>query len=112
MTSTLLKEAKYRGLLYSAQSTFKQDPGRVRQKSLVTAGTNFTKPGAHNKGDLCSVGRDAYLGTTIYQGGKMFDGPYNLVKIEHPLRSAVSILHGGVIDGSSPELSLLGKLEC
>ena len=43
---------KYRGLLYSAQSTFKKDPGRARQNSLATAGTNFTKPGAQNKGDL------------------------------------------------------------
>ena len=31
----------------------KKDPGRARQNSLATAGTNFTKPGAHNKGDLC-----------------------------------------------------------
>ena len=34
-------------------STFKKDPGRAGQKSLATAGTNFTKPGTHNKGDLC-----------------------------------------------------------
>ena len=33
----------------------KKDPGRVRQNSLATAGTNFTKPGAHNKGDLCRL---------------------------------------------------------
>ena len=32
----------------------KKDPGRTRQNSLATAGTNFTKPGAHNKGDLCN----------------------------------------------------------
>ena len=32
----------------------KKDPGRARQNSLATAGTNFTKPGAQNKGDLCS----------------------------------------------------------
>ena len=44
---------KYRGLLYSAQNTFKKDPGRARQNSLATAGTNFTKPGAQNIGDLC-----------------------------------------------------------
>ena len=31
----------------------KKDPGRARRNSLATAGTNFTKPGAHNKGDLC-----------------------------------------------------------
>ena len=43
----------YRAQLYSAQSTFKKDPGRARQNSLATAGTNFTKPGAQNKGDLC-----------------------------------------------------------
>ena len=34
-------------------SIFKKDPGRARQNSLATAGTNFTKPGVHNKGDLC-----------------------------------------------------------
>ena len=33
----------------------KKDPGRARQNSLATAGTNFTKPGAQNKGDLCST---------------------------------------------------------
>ena len=43
----------YRGLLYSAQNIVKKDPGRARQNSLATAGTNFTKPGAQNKGDLC-----------------------------------------------------------
>ena len=32
----------------------KKDPGRARQNSLATAGTNFTKPGAQNKGDICS----------------------------------------------------------
>ena len=31
----------------------KKDPGRARQNSLATAGTNFTKPGVQNKGDLC-----------------------------------------------------------
>ena len=31
----------------------KKDPGRAKQNSLATAGTNFTKPGAQNKGDLC-----------------------------------------------------------
>ena len=31
----------------------KKDPGRARKNSLATAGTNFTKPGAQNKGDLC-----------------------------------------------------------
>ena len=46
-------ELMYRAQLYSAPSTLKKDPGRARQKSLATAGTNFTKPGAHNKGDLC-----------------------------------------------------------
>ena len=44
----------YRGLLYSARNIVKKDPGRGRQNSLGTTGTNFTKPGAHNKGDLCS----------------------------------------------------------
>ena len=37
------------------QNIVKKDPGRARQNSLATAGTNFTKPGAHNKGDLCTV---------------------------------------------------------
>ena len=32
-----------------------RDQGRARQTSLATAGTNFTKPGAHNKGDLCTT---------------------------------------------------------
>ena len=45
---------KYRGLLYSAQNIAKKDPGRARQSSVATAVTNFTKPGAHNKGDLCT----------------------------------------------------------
>ena len=31
----------------------KKDPGRASRNSLSTAGTNFTKPGAQNKGDLC-----------------------------------------------------------
>ena len=33
----------------------KKDPGKARQNSLATAGTNFTKPGAQNKGDLCTL---------------------------------------------------------
>ena len=32
----------------------KNDPGRARQNSLATAGTNFTKPAAQNKGDFCN----------------------------------------------------------
>ena len=40
---------------YSAQSTFKKDPDRARQNSLATVGTNFSKPRAHNKGDLCTM---------------------------------------------------------
>ena len=44
----------YRGLLYSAQNIVKKDPGRARQSSLATEGTNFTKPGAQNKEDLCT----------------------------------------------------------
>ena len=39
----------YRGLLYSAQNIVKKDSGRVRQNSVNTAGTNFTKPGAQHK---------------------------------------------------------------
>ena len=31
------------------------DPGRAGQNSLATAGTNFTKPGAHIKGDLIGI---------------------------------------------------------
>ena len=31
----------------------KKDPGMAKQNSLATAATNFTKPGAQNKGDLC-----------------------------------------------------------
>ena len=31
----------------------KKDPGRARQNSQATAGTNFTKPGAHSNVDLC-----------------------------------------------------------
>ena len=33
----------------------KKDPGRARQSSLATAETNFTKPGAQNKGDPCII---------------------------------------------------------
>ena len=43
----------------------KKDPGRARQKSLTTAGTNFTKPGAQNKGDLCIL----CFGQICVQGG-------------------------------------------
>ena len=32
----------------------KRDPGRARQNGLAAAGANFIKPGAHNKGDLCT----------------------------------------------------------
>ena len=46
-------ERTERGLLYSTQNIVKKDPGRARQNSLATARANFTKPGAHNKGDLC-----------------------------------------------------------
>ena len=50
-----MEEFIYRGLLYSVQSIVKKDPGMTLQDSLATAGTNFTKPGAQNKGDLCKV---------------------------------------------------------
>ena len=46
----------YRARLNSAHSTFKKDPGRVRQNSLATTGTNFTKPGAQNKVYPCITG--------------------------------------------------------
>ena len=36
-------------------SIVKKGPGRARQNSRAAAGTNFTKPGAQNKGDLCRV---------------------------------------------------------
>ena len=39
-------------------SIVKKDPDRARQNSLATAGTNFTKPGALNKGDLCMLKTD------------------------------------------------------
>ena len=52
--TSIAKVWMYRGLLYSAQNMVKRDPGRARQNSLATAGTNLTKPGAHNKGDLCT----------------------------------------------------------
>ena len=45
-------------------NTYKKDPGRARQSSLATAGTNFTKPGAQNKGDLCTT-HFSVLGTAI-----------------------------------------------
>ena len=39
-----------RSPLFCAKHTVvKKDPGRARQNSLATAGTNFTKPGAQNK---------------------------------------------------------------
>ena len=45
----------YRGAPNGVQNiVVKKDPGRARQNSVATAGTNFTKPGAQNKGDLCT----------------------------------------------------------
>ena len=46
---------QYRGFLCPAQNIIKKDPGRARKNSLATAGPNFTKPGAQNKGDLYSI---------------------------------------------------------
>ena len=46
---------KYRVRLYSAQSKFENEPGRARQNSLATAGTNLVKPGAQNKVDPCTT---------------------------------------------------------
>ena len=43
----LIPPQAYRGLLYSEQKIV-----RAKQKSVATAVTNFTKPGAQNKGDL------------------------------------------------------------
>ena len=37
----------YREAQNGVQNIAKKDPGRVRQISLATAETNFTKPGAH-----------------------------------------------------------------
>ena len=31
----------------------KKNPSRAKETTLATAGTNFTKPGAQKKGDLC-----------------------------------------------------------
>ena len=42
---------KYRGAQNGAQ---KKDPGRARQRMYATAGTNFTKPGAHHLVLLCT----------------------------------------------------------
>ena len=39
----------YRGRPFSVISIVKKDPGRTRQSTLATAGTNFTKPLASNK---------------------------------------------------------------
>ena len=52
------------------QSTFKKDLGRARQKGagVATAGTNFTKPGAHNKGDLCI--KASFLRNMVEPGGR------------------------------------------
>ena len=56
--STVSTENEYvqRSPLFCA-NIVKKDPGIARQKSLATARTNFTKPGAHNKGDLCTYVR-------------------------------------------------------
>ena len=51
---TVLGQNLQRSPLFCA-NLVKRDPGRARQKSLATAGTNFTKPGAHTKVDLCRV---------------------------------------------------------
>ena len=53
MKSRLTLDKVYRGRLYPAQNTTKHYPGRAGQNSLATAGTNFTKPGAQHKVDLC-----------------------------------------------------------
>ena len=53
----------YRGRLYPAQNTTKHYPGRAGQNSLATAGTNFTKPGAQHKVDLCILRPRQYWST-------------------------------------------------
>ena len=45
---------KYRGLLYSAQTYLRRTQAGPGRNILATAGTNLTKPGAHNKVDLCN----------------------------------------------------------
>ena len=40
--------------LFTEVYFFWRKKGRARQNSLATEGTNFTKPGAHNKVDLCT----------------------------------------------------------
>ena len=51
------KASELQGSPLLCANIVKKDPGRAGQKSLATAETNFTKPGAHNKGDLCIIGR-------------------------------------------------------
>ena len=49
----LVSHLSYTDRLYSAQSIFKKGPSRTRQNSQATAGTKFTKPGAHSRVDVC-----------------------------------------------------------
>ena len=42
-----------------------KDPGRARQNSVATAVTNFTKPEAQNKGDLCTLARKREGGSAM-----------------------------------------------
>ena len=70
----------YRGLLYSAQNIVKKDPGRARQNSLATAGANITKPGAHNKGDLCTISKYTILATRSMFGKRGMFGQQTLYR--------------------------------
>ena len=54
LTALNLPNSIQRSPLFFANIS-KKDPGRARQNSLATAGTNFTKPGAHNRGDHRTV---------------------------------------------------------
>ena len=51
--------------LFCANIVVNKDPARARQNSLATAGTNFTKLGAQNKGHLCTVGLLSTI-TSVY----------------------------------------------
>ena len=52
--SEILKIYNVQRLTLFCANIVKKDPGRAGQNNLATAGTNFTKPGAQKKGDLCT----------------------------------------------------------
>ena len=70
------------------QSIVKKDPGMTLQDSLATAGTNFTKPGAHNKGDLCTVeARIMYMSQTNDLKVLWYKETYSLIILSVPNKS-------------------------